>query len=241
MTTTSRAIIALILGGYLVGSIPFGLIVGWLKGVDVRTAGSKNIGATNVGRLLGRPFGVLVFLLDAAKGFAPTLIAGWLLTDLAPKAGLSITETTLIQLAVALVCVLGHNYPLYLRFRGGKGVSTALGATLGVYPDLTYAALAAFVIWLAVVAIWRYVSLGSIVAAVAFPLMVLLINVLQGRPPIDENWPVLAFSLLAAVMIVLRHRVNLARLRAGTELRIGQKPASLAQPAATDISDIVRH
>ncbi len=209
------------LGAYLLGSIPFGFLIGRARGVDIRTVGSRNIGATNVGRVLGRPWGVLAFLLDLLKGLAPTLAAGFFLSPILSASGWSEAARHLSVLAVGLMAVLGHIYPIYLRFQGGKGVATTLGVALGVYPDLTYPALAAFGVWVVVTLISRYVSLGSICAAGAFPLILVFVS---GRREgfLADDWPLMACSMLLATMIIYRHRMNIRRLSNGTEVKIGK-------------------
>jgi acyl-phosphate glycerol 3-phosphate acyltransferase len=140
----------LIVGCYLVGGIPFGFLVGRLHGLDIRKAGSGNIGATNVGRLLGRKWGILVFVLDVCKGLLPTLGLGQFLPGAEGLAGWSPAVVNTAWLAGGVACILGHNFPIYLRFRGGKGVATSLGVVLGVYPYLTVSGLCAFGVWVVV-------------------------------------------------------------------------------------------
>jgi glycerol-3-phosphate acyltransferase PlsY len=207
---------------YLVGSIPFGLVVGKLKGVDLRAHGSRNIGATNAGRVLGRKFGVLVFLLDLLKGAAPTFAAGAILQPYASAGTVSVPLMYGLWLAIGITCVIGHNYPVYLGFRGGKGVSTSLGVALGIYPDLTLAGLAAFVVWLIVVGICRYVSLASVLAALVLPVALVVFTRLDAQRSLSDRWPLVVFALLLAILIIWRHRENLARLVKGTEAKVGQ-------------------
>ncbi len=231
--TISVVVPLLLVGAYLVGSIPFGLLVGWLGGVDVRRQGSGNIGATNVGRLLGRRYGVLVFVLDLLKGLGPTLIAGWVLARLWGSQGGSEATRYLCWLGVGAACVIGHNCPVYLRLRGGKGVSTSLGVTLGVYPDLTWPALVALGVWVVVVGISRYVSLGSICAGIALPLAYVVVSACSGRGVLSGSWPLLLFTLLLAGLVVGSHRSNLGRLLGGTEAKMGgrsEEPGDLGQP-----------
>jgi len=215
----------LAVAAYLIGGIPFGLLAGWTRGIDVRRAGSGNIGATNVSRLLGRGYGVAVFVLDVLKGLLPTLAAGRALAGPVGEAEVSEPVRYLCWLHIGAACVLGHNYPLYLGFRGGKGVSTSLGVALGIYPLLTWAGVLAFAVWGVVLAISRYVSLASVAAGLAFPVGFAVVARWQGRSVVGELWPLLVFSVLLAVMVVIRHRANLARLRAGTEARIGSSRA----------------
>jgi glycerol-3-phosphate acyltransferase PlsY len=186
----------LVVAGYLAGSMPFGYwLVRLVKGVDIRTVGSGNIGATNVIRTFGPRLGLAVAALDLLKGFAPAL-AGVLVVD---------------HLAGALAgaaAMLGHSRPLFLRFsRGGKMVATAGGAFLGLAP---LSGLAAVVVWLAVFGLVRYASVASLVAALAVPVAALLLG---------EPWPVVVFSVAAAAAVWFLHRANIARLRAGTENR----------------------
>jgi glycerol-3-phosphate acyltransferase PlsY len=125
--------------------------------------------------------------------------------------------------------VLGHNFPIYLNFHGGKGVATSLGVVLGVYPYLTLAGLLAFAVWIVVTLVSRFVSAGSVVAATALPLLLVVILRSAHRAAWSDHWPLVAFAVLAAALVIYRHRANIARLRAGTENRIGagrQPPAS---------------
>jgi len=214
--------------GYLVGSIPFGFIIGRLYGLDIRTQGSGNIGSTNVSRVLGRKWGILCFLLDVAKGLAPVFAAGSFARQQWPghtDAALSPIAQWFVLLTGA-ACIVGHMFSLYLRFRGGKGVATSLGVVLGVWPYFTFAGVVAFALWVAVWGMWRYVSLASIVAAVAFPAALLTLIWRMDAWALTRLWPLVGFSVLMAALVILRHRSNIARLLAGTELRGGQKKTS---------------
>ncbi|MFQ5490183.1 MAG: glycerol-3-phosphate 1-O-acyltransferase PlsY [Phycisphaerae bacterium] len=222
MTPTLQVVLALV-GAYLVGALPFGWLAGRVRGLDIRSAGSGNIGATNVARVLGWRWGLGVFLLDVGKGFGPTLVAGRVLLELAGRNSWSDPTTYLCWLSVGAATVIGHNFPIYLGLRGGKGVATTLGVALGVYPDLTVPAGLALGVWVAVVALTRYVSAGSICAAVAFPAAFVLVSWGRGRALLAEGWPLLAFTALLAGLVLVRHRSNLGRLWAGTESKIGQE------------------
>lgn len=214
--------VGFLLLAYFMGAIPFGVIIARSKGVDLRQRGSGNIGATNVGRVLGRRFGYVCFLLDCGKGFVPVLAAGlWLRRQ---GAGLEPAQQA-AWLAVALLAVLGHMFSVFVGFRGGKGVATSLGVVLGFYPFFTFAGLAAFGVWIIVVLIWRYVSLASIVAAVALPLFFVWFSTLL-HWPLLQHWPLLAFIVLMALLVVFRHRSNIRRLLTGTENKIGTKKNS---------------
>ncbi|MGO9228491.1 MAG: glycerol-3-phosphate 1-O-acyltransferase PlsY [Bryobacteraceae bacterium] len=188
--------IAALLLAYLLGAIPFGyILVKWKTGGDVRGAGSGNIGATNVLRTAGRTVGVLTLLLDIAKGY----VAVW-------SAGRLTGGDVRWMAAAAVVVMLGHAYTVFLSFRGGKAVASFVGAFLCLTP---LALAAVLVVFVAVVAWSRYISLGSIVAAAAFPLAVWLISGLV--------WPIETAALLSAASIIYKHSSNIKRLRAGTE------------------------
>lgn len=177
---------------YLLGSIPFGLIIGRLSGIDVRKAGSGNIGATNVSRLLGKKYGFLTLFADVGKAIVPMVLASWLLTDDASRD----FWVTLCGAAA----FLGHLFPIYLRFQGGKGVATALGIFLFLAP---WAGIAAVVIFIGVVCNWGYVSLGSLTAALLMPGLVWLI---YGA----RNYTFLAIFI--GVLVWIKHRENIVRL-----------------------------
>ena len=205
---------------FLLGGIPFGLLVGRLHGVDVRKIGSGNVGAMNVGRILGRKWFFVVFGLDLLKGLLPTLVGGWVLGTIAPDAA---SETTRMigRLLVGLTSILGHNYSPFLGFRGGKGVSTSLGAALGVYPDLTYPALMSFGMWVVGFGVTRMSSVGSLAGGMLFPVFYLLVLRCRGET-ISEHWPFVTFAAVVAVMVIVRHRTNIVRIVAGTETRVAR-------------------
>lgn len=202
-----------ILGAYLLGAIPFGLLIGLAHGVDVRTQGSRNIGATNVGRALGRKWGFVCLALDILKGFLPTVVASlWWGGARAEPRG------QLLVLGVALAAVLGHVFPVYLGFRGGKGVATTIGVALGVWPYFTLAMGVALLAYAATRFATGLVSVGSLTLAVVFPLALLLALRWRGQTLVD-HWPLQAVAILLGVLIVVRHRENIRRLLAGAELR----------------------
>jgi len=189
---------------YLLGSIPFGyLIVRWQRGIDVRATGSGSIGATNVMRNLGVLGFVATFILDAGKGLLAVLLASKITSQ----------DPTWVA-AAAFAAVLGHCFPIWLGFRGGKGVATGVGVFIALAPWQVVLVLIIFAI---VVAIWRYISLGSVVATAAFPVLVHFMK----HPPIQ----LVLGAAGAAAVIIVRHHANIARLFKGTESRVGQKKA----------------
>jgi len=209
-------LVVLPLAAYAIGATPFGFLIARSKGIDLRTVGSGNVGATNCGRVCGRAWGYLCFALDVAKGLGPVLAMGWIVRPAAAGA----TPPAMQQAAWLLVgcgAIAGHVFSFWLKFRGGKGVSTALGVVLGVWPYFTWAGLIALAVWIAVTLASRYVSLGSIVAAVVFVPAFALLNW-----PATALWPMASFAVLMVGLILVRHRANIVRLLKGTENKIGR-------------------
>ena len=213
MTTSASALLtplAVLLGGYLLGSFPSGwLAARWLAGVDLRQEGSGSTGATNVLRVVGKGPALVVFLLDVLKGALAVLVAGVLITQ--NQAGWS---SDIWLVAAGLAALAGHIWPVWLNFRGGKAVATGLGMLLGLAWPV---ALACMGIFLTVLSLSRIVSLSSVVAALALPLLMLGWFGGAGVRP-----AYLALALLTAAMVVWRHRGNLRRWRMGTEPRLGE-------------------
>jgi glycerol-3-phosphate acyltransferase PlsY len=195
----------LILAGYVLGSMPWGYwLVRLFKGEDIRKQGSGNIGGTNVWRVYGWRLGLPVVLLDTAKGFVPAFVA-------------TQVESHLAGVLAGGAAMLGHWRPMFLRWqRGGKVVATCGGAFLGVAPVVGGIGAG---VWIAVFLLFRYASLASIAAALSLPLAAVLL---------DEPWPVIAFAAVAALAVVLLHRANIGRLRAGTENRFRFKRTASA-------------
>lgn len=205
----------LIVCAYVLGSIPFGLFVGKANGIDPRTAGSGNIGATNVGRLLGKKFFFIVFFLDLLKSFVPMVAASLLLAHLTERNRLDFT----LALCVGAAAVIGHMFSVFLKFKGGKGVSTSAGVVLGLIPYYTLSGALAITVFVIVFKLSRYVSLGSMIAAISFPLIYMGMGMWMRWPIFGEQLPLLVFGAFIALMIVYRHRTNISRLLAGTENR----------------------
>jgi len=188
-------VIALV-AAYLLGSIPFAYLAGRLHGVDLRSVGSGNLGATNVFRTLGRTVGVVVMVLDIAKGAAAVLLAQWLVGG------------SWWPIAAGALAILGHVFPVWTGFKGGKGVATGAGALIGLVP---LASAALIVLWVLLVLITRYVSVASIVCALAAAPLAWVF----GAP-----WSYVAFIALAGLFVIVKHAENIKRLLAGTENRI---------------------
>lgn len=187
-----------LIASYLIGSIPFGYIVARLKGVDIRRHGSGNIGATNVWRTIGPGFGILVLALDALKGAAAVIIG--------KSTGMEGAE-----LLAGMAAILGHAFPIYLGFKGGKIIATAAGVMLALAPPVL---LIVFLVFSFTVLVFRYVSLGSVVAAISLPVVMFLF---------DYNWMYILFSLVVCLTAVLKHIPNIKRLVQGTESKINLK------------------
>lgn len=215
---------------FLMGSVPFALLIGLANGVDIRTTGSKNVGATNLGRALGLRFFLLCFALDALKGLIPTLAFGLAAGFVGTRAFSLPPLAAALWLALVAAPVAGHMYSPWIGFKGGKGVATGLGALLGVFPALTLPGLGALVVFLGVFFAFRYVSLASILAAASLPLWVwyafrLASTVLAQRPTLGDPltpFPArpevyLPVSAALALVVILKHRGNIRRLLAGTE------------------------
>lgn len=204
------ALVATLGLGYLSGSLPWGLWLGrWVKGVDVRTLGSRNLGATNVYRSLGPPLGIATLVLDVAKGALPVMVLPGLVLARDFPGG---REWCMVAAALAAVC--GHMWTCFAGFRGGKGVATTVGALLALAP-LSFAVFAA--VFVATVALTRYVSLASVLGSLAF----VLVSAIWGADGIRS--PTFGVGAVLALLVILRHRDNLGRLARGTERRFSLK------------------
>ena len=199
-------LLIVVIVAYLIGSIPFGyLIVRHKVGADIRETGSGGTGATNVSRRAGKAAGVFTLVLDALKGVLAIIVAQLIIGE----SGSSIDWLTA---AAAIAVIAGHIFPVWLRFRGGKGVATGVGVFLMLAPIATFCAAIIFVV---VVSITKYVSLGSMVAAAIIPLFVWMDMVFI--KPITDLWPLLTAAVAGAMLIIFAHRGNIRRLAEGTE------------------------
>ena len=201
---TAAIFIGCALVSYLVGSVPTGFLWGKARGIDIRTVGSGNIGATNVMRALGKGPGIAVLLIDAAKGFLPVYCAPMIFTEANPNT---------LHIVACISVIAGHNWTCWLKFKGGKGVATSAGALLAFLPVPLLCGLG---VWLVVFAVGRFVSLASIAAAVAIPVATWVI---------EKNTTLLIFTAFLGAVAIYKHRSNIQRLLAGTENRVGVKRA----------------
>jgi len=203
---------AVVVGSYLLGSIPFGYLAGRIGGIDIRNCGSGNVGATNVIRTIGKGYGYPVFALDFLKGFGAVKMS----ILIATRVQLEWNSPEMFGIVAAISSVLGHSFPVWLGFKGGKGVATSAGALFALAP---IAALVGVAIWILTFWLTRYVSVASIVAAAALPLIILIITWL------NQTTGKLLFysSVCLAAVVIWRHRSNLLRLIRGTEPRFTRK------------------
>jgi glycerol-3-phosphate acyltransferase PlsY len=210
------AFLILIIAAYLLGSVPFGVIIASAHGKDLRSIGSGNIGATNVARALGRKWAYICFALDVLKGLLPMLIAKSL-----------VHETTLaalsLWLAAGCAAIIGHVFPIYLKFKGGKGVATSVGVILGLYPYYTLPGIIAFLVWLIFLLIWRYVSLASMAASLAFPIALIATIAFNDNWHFTQLWPIIIVALAMPLLVIIRHVENIKRLLEGSEAKVLQK------------------
>ncbi len=236
---------------YLIGSIPVGYVIGRARGVDIRKHGSGNIGATNAWRVLGWRVGITCFALDMLKGFVPAFIASAFATrgfSVLPPPTLADLDSALLNLGPLIVsgaAMAGHIFPIWLGFRGGKGVATGFGSLLGVWPVVTIAMVGALVIWLVAARITRMVGPSSVIAAAMTPLMVVVApaiamyldlfppsTVRPGRNAAGVGdgvlvWPYVVLTAVLAGVVIVRHRANILRSLRGTEPKIGLRPLRL--------------
>lgn len=200
------------LGAYLLGSIPFGYIVAKAKGIDIQKAGSGNIGATNAMRVLGKPAGIFVLLMDAFKGYAAVVLSTYFLMEGPPVNDIQWNSYHHIQTIAGVCAVLGHNYTCWLKFKGGKGIATTAGVYIALAP---WPLLIALVVFIVAVALTRIISVGSIAAAIALPVAVWIMT--------PNNLLLCIVTAALGALAVWKHKANIQRLIAGTENKLGQK------------------
>ncbi|MBB5352049.1 glycerol-3-phosphate acyltransferase PlsY [Haloferula luteola] len=221
---------------FLLGSVPFGLIIAKLKGIDIRAHGSGNIGATNVLRVVGKKYGITCLILDALKGYLPVAVAITLIRYEGQENPMEIDSLTawgtvlpagqqwlaqLLQVLCGLAAILGHNYSPWVGFKGGKGIATSAGVLIALAPA---AVVILLLVWLILFFTTRYVSLASIGAAAVLPPLILFGSWFHGKLAAGTwNKPLLVFSIVIAALAIWKHRSNLQRLRDGTEHRFSRK------------------
>lgn len=198
---------------YLIGGIPFGYLIAVVNGIDIRKQGSGNIGATNVGRVLGRKYGLIIFILDMLKGFVAVFLVPVLVGS---EIMFPTTSDNLLVILCGFCTILGHAFPVYLKFKGGKAVATSFGVFIWLVP---ISIAIAFGVWLLTVIVSRYVSLGSMIGTLA--LVGVIVVVVDS--PFGDNIYLTALSVAVAILIIVRHTSNIKRIIAGTEKKVFSK------------------
>lgn len=203
-------IVLVLISSYLLGSLPAGYLAGRIAGIDIRKRGSGNIGATNVLRVLGKKYGYSVFFCDAVKGFLAVSCAEVIAMTFAPA------YEDWFGILAALFCVLGHAFPIWLKFKGGKGVATSAGTMLGLAP---WATIIAVIVWIIVFEVTRYVSVASVTAAIVLPLAIGIFLALHW----NDSRVIFYAAIVMASVVCWRHRSNVSRLLKGDEQRFSRK------------------
>jgi len=201
---------------YLIGGIPFGYLIAVIKGIDIRTEGSGNIGATNVGRVLGKKYGSIIFILDMLKGFIVVFFIPALVSS---AVNIPTTTDNLLVVLCGFCAVLGHAFPVYLKFKGGKAVATSFGVFIWLVP---ISIGVAFGVWLLTVIVTRYVSLGSMIGSLSLVGVIVIVV----DSPFGDNIYLTVMSVAVAILIIVRHTSNIQRIIAGTEKKVFSKEDS---------------
>jgi len=200
------SLILVIIIGYILGSLPFSFWLGKMKGVDIRRVGSGNVGATNLARSVGAGWGTIAFILDLGKGLLAVVLAGYIFSLFEDN----LTSSAMLKIIGGIMSICGHNWSMWIKFQGGKGVATSAGVFLGLAPIPLVLSLA---VWLVVFAFFRYVSLASISSMISLPIWMLV--GIGGKVAL----PIIVFSCIVTVLIIIRHRSNIRRLIQGRENR----------------------
>jgi len=200
------SLILVIIIGYILGSLPFSFWLGKMKGVDIRRVGSGNVGATNLARSVGAGWGTIAFILDLGKGLLAVVLAGYIFSLFEDN----LTSSAMLKIIGGIMSICGHNWSMWIKFKGGKGVATSAGVFLGLAPIPLVLSLA---VWLVVFAFFRYVSLASIISMISLPIWMLV--GIGGKVAL----PIIVFSCIVTVLIIIRHRSNIRRLIQGRENR----------------------
>ena len=201
---------------YLIGGIPFGYLIAVIKGIDIRTEGSGNIGATNVGRVLGKKYGLIIFILDMLKGF---IVVFFVPAAVSSAVNVPTTTDNLLVILCGFCAVLGHAFPVYLKFKGGKAVATSFGVFIWLVP---ISIGIAFGVWLLTVIVTRYVSLGSMIGSLSLVGVIVIVV----DSPFGDNIYLTVMSVAVAILIIARHTSNIQRIIAGTEKKVFSKEDS---------------
>jgi len=201
---------------YLIGGIPFGYLIAVIKGIDIRTEGSGNIGATNVGRVLGKKYGLIIFILDMLKGF---IVVFYIPALVSSAVNIPTTTDNLLVVLCGFCAVLGHAFPVYLKFKGGKAVATSFGVFIWLVP---ISIGIAFGVWLLTVIVTRYVSLGSMIGSLSLVGVIVIVV----DSPFGDNIYLTVMSVAVAILIIARHTSNIQRIIAGTEKKVFSKEGS---------------
>lgn len=209
--------IVLIIFSYLIGSISFALLISKMHGVDLRKIGSGNLGATNLSRACGKKWAYICFALDVLKGFIPVVAANLFIIPDSPK-----PADMGVWLAIGASAILGHIFPFYLGFKGGKGVATSFGVVLGIWPYYTIVGIIAFILWALVVLTWKYISLGSVIAAAIFPLIMILLTTFIPSWHFANLWPLIVAAAILCSLVIYLHHTNIKRMIEGTEHKVMQ-------------------
>ena len=213
----------LIIASYLIGSISFAMLIAKANGIDLRKVGSGNLGATNLSRACGKNWAYVCFLLDTFKGFVPAFCARYFLFS-----GDAASSHFWFWLAVGAAAILGHVFPFYLKFKGGKGVATSFGVVLGIWPYYTLPGIVAFILWATIVLIFKYISLAAIISAAAFPFIMIAMTAFLEDWRFAVLWPLIAAAAVLCSLVIFLHRANIKRLIAGTEHKVLQKKSDPA-------------
>ncbi|OHB48399.1 MAG: acyl-phosphate glycerol 3-phosphate acyltransferase [Planctomycetes bacterium GWF2_41_51] len=210
--------VVLIIISYLIGSISFALLIAKMHGVDLRNIGSGNLGATNLSRACGKQWAYICFALDVLKGFIPVFIANIFIIPDSPT-----PAVLFIWLAIGAAAILGHIFPIYLNFKGGKGVATSFGVVLGIWPYYAIAGIIAFALWGFVVLTWKYISLGSVIAAAVFPAIMIFLTTFIPSWHFANLWPLILAAVILCSLVIYLHHSNIKRMIEGSENKVLQK------------------
>ena len=216
-----------VLCAFIAGSIPFGVLIARARGINIQEHGSKNIGATNVGRVLGKKLGIICFVLDVLKGSIPVFVVGSLAGTFGKQLDSIGTNDMLLWIAVVFAALLGHMYPPWLNWKGGKGVATTFGGMIAMWPLLTVPVLLSMGVWILSLVLSKIVSLASVVAAAVLPIMTIgWVYWQTGSLSIAHSWPMIGVTTLIASLVLWKHRSNIQRIALKQEPKLGSSTSS---------------